>query len=72
MTLDPTNTHRRLICLITGGLGPTTALDYHLIHDLGYSPQQVADMRGVTSGAVRGNYSKACDHPWIERDENDV
>lgn len=72
MMLDPTNTRRRLMGLIAQGLGPTTAWDYHLVNDLEYTAQQVADMRGVTSGAVRGNYCKACDLLGIEKDENDV
>lgn len=58
MTADSEDTHRRLISLITRGVGPTYAWDFHLCHDLGLPEEHVASMRGVTPGTVRGNLSK--------------
>jgi hypothetical protein len=65
-TPDPTDTRRRVLGLIAQGVGVTCAWDYHLAVDLGYDPALVADLRGVTAGAVRGNISKVQAHLGIE------
>ena len=64
---DPTDTRRRLIHLISGGLGITCSWDFHLVHDLGYPVETVADIRDVSRGAVAGNVSSSREALGLER-----